>query len=336
MRRMGNLFERILDRDTLRLAFYRAARGKRGRPEIEAFAADAEGRLAAIAKGLRTAKFPLGRFRQFVIRDPKRRIITAPCFEERVVHHAIVGVCEPVFDRWLIDDTFACRVGKGREAAVVRAAAFASRWPWHLHLDVRQCFDSIPHDRLLELLGRRFKDRQLLDLFNRIVGSFRGSVGRGLPIGSLTSQHFTNFYLGWLDRFVKESLRVRGYVRYMDDLVFWGDDRRSLENVQARCREHLAVTFGLDFKASEPGPSSRGIDFLGCRIRSSHVTLSRRSRRRYRRRVKAIHQACRLGLLDERAAQSRLEAATAFAKAAGTRSWRFRDAVLKSVAVGDP
>lgn len=336
MRRTGNLFERILDRDTLRLAFCRAARGKRGQPEIEAFAADAERRLGAIAAGLWTGEFPLGRFRQFVIRDPKRRIITAPCFEERVVHHAIVAVCEPAFERWLIDDTFACRPGKGREAAVVRAAAFSRRWAWQLHLDVRQCFDSIPHDRLLGLLARRFKDRRLLDLFRRIVRSFRGADGRGLPIGSLTSQHFANFHLGWFDRFVKESLRMRGYVRYMDDLVLWGDDRRSLGDAQARCREHLAASLGLEFKPAEPGPSTRGFDFLGCRIRSTHVTLSRRSRRRYRRRVKAIHRACRLGLLDGRAAQTRLEAVTAFAKSAGTRSWRFRDAVLKTWSVGDP
>jgi len=336
MRRTGNLFERILDRDNLRLAFWRAACGKRGRPEIEAFAADADRRLAAIATGLRAGEFPLGKWRQFVIRDPKRRIITAPCFDERVIHHAIVAICEPTFERWLIDDTFACRPGKGREAAVIRAASFARRWPWQLHLDVRHCFDSIPHDRLLELLGRRFKDRRLLDLFDRIVRTFRRSIGRGLPIGSLTSQHFANFYLGWFDRFVKESLRVRGYVRYMDDLVIWADDRARLQTLDARCRSHLAAKLGLEFKPAEPGPSSRGFDFLGCRIRSSHVTLSRRSRRRYRRRVRAVTQACRLGLLKESEAQQRLAAVGAFARSAGVRSWRFRDAVLKSTTVGDP
>jgi len=336
MKRTGRLFERILDRDTLRLAFCRAARGKRGRPEIAEFAADAERRLAELAVGLRWGTLPLGRFRQFVIHDPKRRIITAPCFEERVIHHAVVAVCEPAFENWLIADTFACRPRRGREAAVLRAASFARRWPWQLHLDVRHYFDSIPHHRLLDLLARRFKDRQLLDLFGRIVGSFRGSIGRGMPIGSLTSQHFANFYLGSFDRFVKESLQVRGYARYMDDLVIWAQDRATLSESHTRCREYLSLTLGLEFKPAEPGPSSRGFDFLGCRIRSTHVTLSRRSRRRYRRRVKGILRAQRLGLLDERAGQVRLEAAAAFAQAAGVRSWQFRDAVLQSRSVGDP
>jgi len=120
MKRMGNLFERIVERDNLRLAFSKALRGKRDRLDARAFASTLDENLRRAADDVASGTFPLGRCRQFVIHDPKERVITAPCFAERVLHHAIMNVCEPVFERWLIHDTYACRIGRGRVAAVVR------------------------------------------------------------------------------------------------------------------------------------------------------------------------------------------------------------------------
>jgi RNA-directed DNA polymerase len=336
MKRVGGIFEQVVHSDNLRLAFCRAARGKRHRPEVAAFAAALDARLASMAAGLQAASFPVGRFTQFEIHDPKRRIITAPCFSERVLHHAIMLVCGPHFDRWLVADTYACRPGKGREAAVLRAAKFSRRFAWRVHLDVRQYFDSIPHRLLINRLERRFKDRRLLEVFRGIIAGFRGGLGRGLPIGSLMSQHFANFYLDALDRFVKERLGIAGYVRYMDDIVLWGGTAGSVSAAAEACREFLGTALDLELKPATSGPSVRGLDFLGCRIFPSHAILSRASRRRYGRRVRVLMRAVRLGLLDEAAAQPRLEAAGAFARAAGARSWQFRSAVLNSLAVGDP
>ena len=169
--------------------------------------------LAGLARDLAEGTYTVGPYHQFTIFDPKERLITAPCFRDRVLHHALTLVCEPVFERFLIADTFACRRGKGREAAVERAKQFARRYPWFLKLDIRKYFNSIDHEILLGLLARKFKDRRLLDLFGRIIASYEVAPGRGVPIGSLTSQHFANFYLGWLDRFVKEGLRAGGYVQ---------------------------------------------------------------------------------------------------------------------------
>ncbi len=119
------------------------------------------------------------------------------------MHHAVALVCEPVLERLLIADTFACRRGKGREAAVERAKQFATRYPWFLKLDIRKYFNSVDHERLIALLGRRFKDRRLLDLFDRIIASYEVTPGTGVPIGSLTSQYFAN--LRWT---AKASNRV--------------------------------------------------------------------------------------------------------------------------------
>ena len=164
MKRIANLFERIIDRDNLRLAVSKAVRGKRGRPEVIAFLHNLDGRLAEMAEQLHAGTFPLGRYRQFLLFDPKERIISAPCFAERVLHHAVMNVCEPAFERWLIADTFACRTGKGRLAALERARSFCRRFPFYLKLDIRKYFDSVPHDLLLARLGRLFKDRRLMEL----------------------------------------------------------------------------------------------------------------------------------------------------------------------------
>jgi hypothetical protein len=303
---------------------------------VRQFATGLDDRIAEMAKAISEGIFPVGRFHQFLIRDPKERVITAPCFDERVLHHAIMNVCEPVLDRWLIDDTFACRSGKGREAAILRAQHFSRNALWCLKLDVRKYFESISHQRLLHLLESRFKDERLLQLLNRIIAAYRGDLGVGVPIGSLTSQHFANFYLGWLDRFVKETLRVRGYVRYMDDMVLWHPSRKVLVEMHRRCQQFATVHLGLEFKPSSVQRTGVGVAFLGCRIWPTHVELNRRSKRRWRRRVRVLERGERLGLISELNLQQRMVALTAFSQAAGAKSWRFRKSVLQPVAVNDP
>jgi hypothetical protein len=333
MRRAANLIEQIVTYDNLKLAFLKAARGKRSLSAVQEFAVNLDRRITEMSRQLQADQFPLGRFHQFVIRDPKERVITAPCFDERVLHHAIMNVCEPVFDCWLIDDTFACRLGRGREAAVARAEGFAHQYGWFLKCDIRKYFDSISHIQLHCLLQRRLKDQRLLHLLDRIIGSFRGAIGSGLPIGSLTSQHLANFYLGWFDRFVKETLRVRGYVRYMDDMILWDNDSASLKTIEVRCGEFLGEVLSLELKPVTLQRTSTGVNFLGCRIWPTHVGLSRRSKRRWRRRVRDLERAARLGLIGERAVQIRAEAATAFARSADVKSWRFRQAALQHESV---
>ena len=159
MRRATNLFDRIAEPENLRLAFHKAARGRRGQAIVQHFAACLDGNIADISARIREGTFPVGRFHQFLIRDPKERVITAPCFDERVLHHATMNVCEPEMERWLIDDTFACRVGKGRESAIRRAQGFTRHAEWFLKLDVRKYFDSVPHAGLFACLERSLRAR---------------------------------------------------------------------------------------------------------------------------------------------------------------------------------
>ncbi len=334
MKRAGRLLDRITERDNLRLAFYRALRGKRDRWDAREFAAELEANLQRIASEVRSGEVQLGRCTQFTIHDPKKRIITAPCFTERVLHHAIMNVCEPEFERFLIDDTYACRRGKGRIAALRRAVHFSARFPVILKLDMRKYFDSISHEMLHQRLVRRFKDRRLLALFRRLIDSHHTSPGRGLPIGSLTSQHLANFYLGWFDRFVKDVVHSHGYVRYMDDCVIWAAASADLRETIVRCEEFLKRELGLKVKP-EPiiCPTRHGFDFLGCRVYPSHLKLKRRSRSRFRRRLAELEEAYWRGQITERTLQARATALEAFTTAGGTKSWHFRTRVLQRLEV---
>jgi RNA-directed DNA polymerase len=336
MKRVTGLFPRITERDNLRLAFYHALRGKRDRADVREFASRLEANLREMAIQLRRGTLQVGRCSQFTIHDPKRRIITAPCFPERVLHQGIMNVCEPEFERLLIDDTYACRRGKGRIAAVHRARYFSARFPVALKLDVRKYFDSVSHDVLVAQLERRFKDVRLLELFQSIIAAYQTGPRRGLPIGSLTSQHLANFYLASFDRFIKQELRIRGYVRYMDDCVVWGTTATALRGILSRCERFLETELRLQVKP-EPviKPTRHGLEFLGCRVFPTHLSLNRRSRARLRHRLEQLEAAYMCGRIDEDTLQKRGTALVSFTRAGGTMSWRFRTRVLKRMPVGD-
>jgi hypothetical protein len=303
----------ICDPDNLRWAFWRVARGKWDRDEVRAFAADLDDNVRWMRTRLLRGDFPLGRFVRFKIWDPKERVIHAPCFVERVLHHAMMNVCEPVFERALIADTYACRVGKGRLAAIRRAEAFCRSRMWFLKMDIRSYFPTIDQGILLRQLERRFKDDRLLGLFRQILGSYQTAPGKGLPIGALTSQHFANFYLAGLDRFVKEDVRIRAYVRYMDDFVAWSDDKSTLKRVRDVIGDYVGDRLALQLK---PTPfingTGHGMDFLGYRLWPGRTRLTRRNRRRLGQRLRKYGQALKIGGIAEREYQERVSSMVAF------------------------
>lgn len=236
------------------------------------------------------------------MRDPKPRRICAAPFHDRVVFHAICNVLEPLFERRLIFDTWACRQGKGNHAAVKRAQYFAQRRDYFLQCDVRKYFDSIDHVILKNLLRRIIKDRPLLELLDRIIdhGPPDMPPGKGLPIGNLTSQHFANLYLGELDHFLKERLRIKSYIRYMDDMLLFADDKIELHQGLAELRAFLRDQLSLSLKNENPCPMPVhvGIPFLGFRVFPAIIRLDRRALRRFRRRFRARERQYLAGEID--------------------------------------
>jgi RNA-directed DNA polymerase len=246
---------------------------------VREFAASWQERLEALRQSLLMGGWMPRGFTRFVIHEPKERTIHAPCFEDRVIHHALVDAAMGDFERWMVDDTYACRRGRGHAAAVRRAEEHARRHGWFLKLDVRKYFDSIPHVELMSALERRFRNQGVQELWRRIVMGYEANPGRGIPIGSLTSQMLGNFYLMGVDRACLEEMRVGGYVRYMDDMALWGAKdllERAKDVVVARLEG-----LGLELKGNwHLQPTWRGMEFLGLRVYPDGCLLSRRSRRR--------------------------------------------------------
>lgn len=267
--------------DNLVVAAFLAAKGKRRRLSVQAFMANFDKNLCQLRCELLDGTIEVGRATAFEIYDPKQRTIRAPFFAERVLHHALMRQLGPVLDRSLVADTFACRVGKGSLAAVFRTQEHSRRFAWYGKLDVRQYFASIRQDTLIMMLARRFKNSKLMSLLQRIVEA-SGSSGRGLPIGALTSQHFANFYLGQFDRFMLEDLKVRGFVRYMDDVAWWCETKAEALMVAERAADYMANI--LDLTAKRPMPINRshhGIGFCGYRVFPATIRLLRRRRKLY-------------------------------------------------------
>lgn len=326
MKRTGGLHERIVAWDNLEHALRRALRGKRDRPDARAFLAGLPGTLEEVGARLREGRGPLGHFTEFVVHDPKERLISAPCFPDRVFHHAVVNVCEPVLERYQIHDSYACRVGKGQFAAIARAESFARMHDRFLKMDIRKYFDSIPRARLWQRLTRFFCEEAVLELWWQLIDSWRPGQELGLPIGSLCSQHLANFYLAEWDHQVKEVWRVRGYVRYMDDSACWFPSGSAAKEIAIRAAEFLEGTMHLDLKAAFINRTTHGMDFLGYRIFPWGSKLSRRSRRRFRDKWREMQVAWEDGDLTDETFARRSEALVAYTERAACV--RFRTGVL--------
>lgn len=322
MKRDSNLYAKIAEPENLLLAFRKAARGKRTRPEVSAFAANVPGEIASLRADLLAEQVEVGNYRYFRVYEPKERLICAAPFRERVLHHAMMNVGEENLERYAVSASYACRRGQGLHRAVAAAQQHCRSRRCYLKLDIRRFFDSIDHAIVLKLLQRRFNDPPLLRLFDRILDSYHVIPGKGLPIGNLVSQHLANFYLGRFDHFVKETLRARFYIRYMDDFVFWSDSRDELRTILERCRVFLADELALALKPPQLNQCGSGLPFLGFRLYPVRIDLGPLARRRFIRRFRAYEQRHVRGLWSEEELLAHVEPLLAFVKTADSLGFR--------------
>ena len=303
MKRIGHLFESVAEFGALRRSAIAAAKGKRLSAPAAAFMVDLESECLRLERELLAQRWRPGPFRCFLIYDRKPRVISAAPFRDRVVHHAVSAAMEPCLEAYAVPASYACRKGKGNHAAVRRAREHCRGGGFFLRLDVRKYFPSVDHEVLERMLVRRFKDPRFLDLLRLIVrhGPPGSEPGRGMPIGNLTSQHFANLYLGRLDHFVKEELRVRRYLRYMDDMVFMMSDKAGLWRIYDAVRGFLAdeLRLSLNEKQTLLAPVTEGMPFLGMRIWPGVVRLSGASARRFRAKYRERWREYREHGIDE-------------------------------------
>lgn len=303
MKRVGNLWPEIVNFENLLRAAARAARGKRDRRAAARFLERLEPEALRLQRELEANTYQPGAPIRFVIRDPKERVISAAPFRDRVVHHAFMAPLEPVFERRMRPESFACRRGKGTHAALAHARRLLRRNGFFLKLDIEKCFDSIRQDVVVETLERVLKDRRVLELARTILRGPQSSpeTGVGLPIGSLTSQWFANLVLDRLDHHVTAELRCGAYVRYMDDFVLFSEDKSRLRDLQEQVRAFVEATLRLRLKerATIFAPATEGLPFLGFRLYRGLIRVRPENLRRSKARLRARERAHARGELSE-------------------------------------
>ncbi len=311
------VFEQLTSWNNLLSAFRKAARGKRRVPAVAAFEHRLEDHLLELQAALRSKTYRPRSYTSFRVHEPKERLISAAAFHDRVVHHALCNVIEPVFERRFIADSYACRRGKGTHRALDRCQSFARRYPYFLQCDLRQFFPSIDHAVLRGNLACRLDDADVMWLVDRILASGEGVLteaydmvyfpgddllavlrSRGLPIGNLTSQFWANVYLDSFDQFVKRELRCKGYLRYVDDLLLFGSDKKPLWAWKRAIVDRLATLRMTIHPRAHPRPVTEGIPFLGFVVYPDRRRLKRRKGIHYRRRLAAKVRQFKEGALE--------------------------------------
>ncbi len=286
MKRVGRLADKIGDMENLRWAFLKASCRSSGKRSVAEFRENLEENLQTIRKEWLAGTLKAGKYFEFTIYDPKERKIHAPSFRDRVVQHAIMNVCDKVFEDAQIFDSYASRRGKGVDACLARTEEFARKFKWFVKFDIHKFFDSVDHGVLKAALLRRFKDKFVLHYFFDLIDGYETSRGRGIPIGSLASQYFANLYLAGLDRFCKETLRVRGYVRYMDDFVLFFESFDEAKEARERVAGFVSRELKMDLNPVVVNTTEHGISFLSYRICSHGTYLSRKAKERFVRKMR--------------------------------------------------
>lgn len=348
---MTAAFSRLCSWENLFAAWRKAAKGKRGSAPSAAFEHRLADRLLELRQELLDDRYRPGRYVSFIIHEPKRRTISAAPFRDRVVHHALCNIIEPRFEPLFIADSFANRLGKGTHAAVDRLQHFARRYRYVLRADIVKHFPSIDHAILLDILGRQIPEADVMRLVARITASGNGVLDheygmvwfagddllaacrpRGLPIGNLTSQFWSNCYLHPFDEFVTRELRCPAYLRYVDDVAFFSDDKAQLWAWKRAIIERLArYRLTIHERAAQVMPTRCGIPWLGFVVFPDFRRVKGRKVRHARRALAARLAAYHAGNISAAALDASITGWVNHVRYAD--SWGLRKSVLNDLVI---
>ena len=322
---MAELYQEVASFSNLLTAFNKAFKGKRNNPEASFYFLNLEKHLFSLRHGLLSKKYKPGRYRYFTVRDPKERIISEAPFRDRVVHHALINVIEPVFENIFIENSFACRKGKGSHRAVLLVREYLKRHRFYLKLDIEKYFENINHKKLVEIIAEEIADEEVIGLIKRILKTSEqsaGVIGRGIPIGNLTSQFFANVYLNKLDHYVLKELFLPDYLRYMDDFVVFGDDKEKLKEVRDKLREYVSKELFLKAKERAVMIQRRenGIGFLGYRVFPRLIRIKNKNVRRMKRKIAFEERRFHVGEISQEHLAASVRSMIGYFKLANSRN----------------
>ena len=288
-------FEDVIGLENLLESWKEFLKGKRKRRDVQEFSLSLMDNIIQLHQDLANHTYNHGSYQAFLINDPKPRQIHKSLVRDRLLHHAIYRVLYPFFDRVFTSDSFSCRNKKGTHKALNRFRQFSHITSknntvtcWVLKCDIRKFFENIDHDILLSIFKEYIKEGSIIWLLERIVRSFSSALGRGLPLGNLTSQLFINIYMNEFDQFVKHSLKVKYYIRYADDFVVLSQDKSWLEELLPKISDFLSEHFKLDIHPDKVfiKTLASGVDFLGWVHFPDHRVLRTTTKRRMLKKIK--------------------------------------------------
>lgn len=317
MKTFRHLFPQVWSFDNLCLAARKARRRKRWKSSTMAFERQLEDNLLELQGELRSMAWQPGESRRFIVSRPKQREICAAPYRDRVVHHALCNIIEPIMDSRFIHDSYACRTRKGTHAALDRCQHFLRRFDWGLRGDIKRYFPSIDHGILLGMVSKRFPETEMVELFRRVIAHHQVPAWTalplpgddlltpldhpaGLPIGNLTSQLFANRYLHELDLFVTQKLRPGAYLRYMDDFIVFHDRKQNLARFRTHIEEFLAEKLRLTLhpRKSQVFRSDNGTPFLGFHLYPRRRRLLAAGIREFKHRFRSYRKSYEAGQMD--------------------------------------
>lgn len=291
MKRYNNLFDKIVSLDNLYLADKKARRHKQHRPEVIQFDKNKEQLLLDLQDKLINGTYKTSEYFIYKIYEPKEReIFKLPYYPDRIVHHAIMNIMEPIWVSCFVKGTYSCIKNRGIHKALkdVKAALKdVANTQYCLKLDIRKFYPSIDHDILKQIVRRKIKDKKLLALLDEIIDS-----ADGVPIGNYLSQFFANLYLTYLDHWIKEEKHIKYYFRYADDIVILGKDKEELRQLFKQMKEYIETNLNIRFKDNWQifKVDSRGIDFVGYKIFHTHVLLRKSIKKNFCKKISKLNK----------------------------------------------
>jgi len=295
MKTHKNLFQQVYSLENLYNSYLKAKKGKSNLTEVVKFDYNLEEELFNLQYELKSQTYKTGKYRHFIILEPKKRKISALPFRDRIVHHAVCSVINPIFEKKFIHDSYACRKQKGTHAGIVKIQSFIKKTDnnfYVLKCDVSKYFSSVDHKILKKLIREKIQDEKLLFLIDNIIDSSNekispNSFGKGIPIGNLTSQLFANIYLNKLDEHIKYELKIKYYIRYMDDFIIIHKSKKHLHHIKEQVKIFFTrIKLNLHPKKRNIFPIYLGVDFLGYVIFKEYRRVRKSTVKRFLIKIK--------------------------------------------------
>lgn len=277
MKRKGNLYNQVIDINNLKLADKIARKDKSKQKDIKRHDRNRLTNIENLHKILKEKRYTTSEYYIFTIQDPKEReIFKLPYYPDRIVHHAIMNIIEPIFVSTFTADTYSCIKKRGIHKAfynVKKALTDIENTQYCLQLDIKKFYPSVDHEILKILLRKKFKDQDLINLLDEIIDSTGNGIG--IPIGNYLSQYFANFYLSYFDHWLKENRRVRYYFRYCDDLVIFSNNKEELHKLRVEIVNYLITNLKLKIKPNYKifPIAKQGLDFVGYKFYHTHILV---------------------------------------------------------------